>query len=131
MTKNVTYIHTKHDEIAEGTRVGFREQGLCEQLLIPNKSTSPRFVIDAATEGPRRHKSLLRSLKDRKAEIVLDSNCSELSVPGRFSGSAKSAPWAAVVRALEAADFTPGTNRSVIEPIARYAAKNEVTAVLS
>ena len=131
MTDNVVYLHGKPREIAHTTRVGFREHGLCEQLLSANKLTSRRFVLDAATEGTRRHKSLIRSLKDRKAEIVLDTNCAELSVPGRFSGSAISTPWAAEGRALEAADFTPGTNRSVIEPIARYAAKNEVTAVLS
>lgn len=131
MTGNVVYLHGKPREIAQATRVGFREHGLCEQLLSANKLTSRRFVLEAATGGTRRHKSLLRSLKDRQAEIVLDTNCAELSVPGRFSGSAKSAPWAVEGRILEAADFTPRTNRSVIEPIARYAVKDEVTAVLS
>jgi len=131
MADNVVYLHGKPREIAQATRVGFREHGLCEQLLSSNKLTSRRFVLDAATEGTRRQKSLIRSLKDRHAEIVLDTNCAELSVLGRFSGSAKSAPWAVEGRALEAADFTPGTNRSVIELIARYAVKNEVAAILS
>ena len=131
MADNVVYLHGKPREIAQSTRVGFREHGLCEQLLSANKLRSRRFVLEAATEGTRRHKSLMRSLKDRKAEIVLDTNCAELSVAGRFSGSAKSTPWAVEGRVLEAEDFRPGTNRSVIEPIARYAAKNEVTAVLS
>ena len=128
---NVVYLHGKPREIAQATRVGFREHSLCEQLLSANKLTSHRFVLEAATEGTRRHKSLVRSLKDRRAEVVLDTNCAELSVPGRFFGSAKFAPWAIEGRVLEAADFTPGTNRSVIEPIARYAVKNEVTAILS
>jgi hypothetical protein len=131
MNDNVIYLHGKPREIAQFTRVGFLEHGLCEQLLSANKLPSRRFVLDAATEGTRRHKSLVRSLKDRRAEIILDTNCAELSVAGRFSGSAKSAPWAAEGRALEADDFVPGTNRSVIEPIARYAVKNELTAVLS
>lgn len=131
MAGNVVYLHGKPREIAQVTRVGFREHGLCEQLLSANKLTSRRFVLEAATEGTRRQKSLVRLLKDRQAEIVLDTNCAELSVPGRFSGSAKSAPWAVEGRALEAADFTAGTNRSVIEPIARYAIKTEVTAILS
>ena len=131
MVGNVVYLHGKPREIAQVTRVGFREHGLCEQLLIANKLTSRRFVLEAATEGTRRQKSLVRLLKDRQAEIVLDTNCAELSVPGRFSGSAKSAPRAVQGRALEAADFTAGTNRSVIEPIARYAIKTEVTAILS
>lgn len=131
MADNIVYLHGRPRGIAQTTRVGFHEHGLCEQLLSANKLMSSRFVLEAATEGTRRHKSLVRSLKDRQAEIVLDTNCAELSVQGRFSGAAKSAPWAADGRALEADDFVPGTNRSVIEPIARYAVKNEVTAVLS
>ena len=131
MTDNVVYLHGKPTEVALVTRVGFREHGLCEHLISANKLTSRRFVLDAATEGTRRHKSLVRSLNDRKVEIILDTNCAELSVPGRFSGSVKSAPWAAEGRVLEAADFKPGTNRSVIEPIARYAVRNEVAAILS
>lgn len=131
MVGNVVYLHGKPREIAQVTRVGFREHGLCEQLLSSNKLASRRFVLDASTEGTPRHKSLVRSLKDRRAEIILDTNCAELSVPGCYSGSAKSSPWAAEGRALDADDFTPGTNRSVIEPIARYAVKNEVTAILS
>jgi hypothetical protein len=131
MSDNVVYLHGKPKEIAQVTRVGFREHGLCEHLLSANKLTSNRFVLDAATEGTRRHKSLVRSLKDRKAEIILDTNCAELSVVGRFSGSAKSVPWAVEGRALETEDFAPGTNRSVIEPIARYAVKNEFPVVLS
>ena len=131
MADNVVYLHGRPKEIAHTVRVGFREHGLCEQLLSANKLSTLRFVLDAATEGTRRHKHLVRSLKDRKAELVLDTNCAELSVPGRFAGSAKSAPWAAEARALEVDDFTPRTNRSVIDPIARYAVKQEMTAVLA
>ena len=128
---NVVYLHGKPKEIAHTTRVGFREHALCEQLLSANKLASRRFVLDAATEASRRHKGLVRSLKDRKAEIVLDTNCAELNVVGRFGGSAKSAPWAVEGRPLDALDFAPRTNRSVIEPIARYSVRHEVAAVLS
>lgn len=131
MTGNVYYLHGKPREISQTTRVAFREHVLCEQLLSANKLPSRRFVLDAATEGTRRQKSLVRLLKDRQAEIVLDTNCAELSVAGRFAGSVKSAPWSAQGRALEATDFIAGTNRSVIEPIARYVVNNEITAVLS
>lgn len=131
MTDNVVYLHGKPREIAQATRVGFRDHGLCEQLFSANKLASRNFVLDAATEGTRRHKSLVRSLKDRHAEIILDTNCAELSVVGRFASSARSTPWAVEGRALDVDDFKPGTNRSVIEPIARYAVKNEITAVMS
>lgn len=131
MAGNVVYLHGKPKEISQTTRVAFREHVLCEQLLGANKLASRRFVLDAATEGTRRQKSLLRLLKDRQAEVILDTNCAELSVVGRFSGSASSAPWSAEGRVLESADFIAGTNRSVIEPIARYVINNEITAVLS
>ena len=131
MTGNVVYLYDKPREIAQTTRVGFREHGLCEQLLSANKLASRRFVLEAATAATRPHKRLVRSLRDRKAEIVLDTNCAELSVPGKFSRYVKSAPWAVEGRPLEAADFAPRTNRSVIEHIARHAVANEVTAVLS
>ena len=131
MSSNVVYLHGKPKQIAQITRVGFREHGLCDQLLSANKLNSNRFVLEAATKGTLRHKHLLRSLIDRKAEIILDTNCAELSVVGRFSGAAKAAPWATKDRTLKAEDFIAKTNRSVIEPISRYAVKHEVTSVLS
>jgi hypothetical protein len=131
MNDNVVYLHGKPKEIAHIVRVGFREHGLCEQLLSSNKLKNRSFVLDAATETTRRQKSLIRSLRDRKSEVILDTNCAELSVAGRFSGSASSTPWAVEGRALEFEDFLPKTNRSVIEPIARYAIRNDVTALLA
>ena len=131
MSNNVVYLHGKPREIALTTRVGFSEHRLCEQLLSANKLTSRRFVLEAATANTPRHKSLLRSLKDSKSEVILDTNCAELSVSGRFSGAARSAPWAVDGRPLDAEDFVAGTNRSVIEPIARFAVSSDVTAILS
>jgi hypothetical protein len=51
MTDNAVYLHGKPRKIAQVTRVGFREHGLCEQLLSSNKLASRRFVLDASTEG--------------------------------------------------------------------------------
>ena len=48
MVGNVVYLHGKPREIAKVTRVGFREHGLCEQLLSSNKLASRRFVLDAS-----------------------------------------------------------------------------------
>lgn len=77
MSNNVVYLHGKPREIALTTRVGFSEYRLCEQLLSANKLTSQRFVLEAATANTPRHKSLLRSLKDSKSEVILDTNCAE------------------------------------------------------
>ncbi len=129
MADNVVYLHGKPREVAQVTRVGFSEHRLCEQLLSANKLASRRYVVEAAFL--QRQRSLLRTLKDSKVEVVLDTNCAELSVPGRCSGAVRTAPWAHDDQPLEPGDFVAGTNRSVIEPIARLAVKQEVAALLS
>ena len=53
MTGKVIYLHGKPREIAQVTRVGFREHGPCEQLLSANKLAGRRFVLEAATAGMR------------------------------------------------------------------------------
>lgn len=113
--------------IAQAIRVGFSEHLQAEHLIGSNKLTAQRFVIEAA--HATRHAHLLQTLRDAGAEIVLDTNVAELSVPGRFSGSMKDSPWAVDGRMLDADDVKPGTNKSVIEPIARFAVKEGFTAV--
>lgn len=129
MADNVVYLHGKPREVALVTRVGFSEHRVCEQLLSSNRLASRRFVLEAAFL--KRQRSLVRTLKDAKAEIVLDTNCAELSVRGRYAGAVKTAPWANEDQPLEPEDFVAGTNRSVIEPIARFAVKQEVAAILA
>src|SRR5262245_51092399 len=116
---NVVYLRGQpRREIAQYVRVGFLEHGTCEQLLASRKLVARRFVIDAANF--QRQHSLVQTLRNDDAEIVLDTNAAELSVLGRFSGSAKDAPWAVKGRPLEHEEFLPATNRSIIGPIARY-----------
>jgi hypothetical protein len=114
-------------KIAQAVRIGFSEHLQAEHLIGSNKLTARRFVIEAAHAA--RHAHLLQTLRDAGAEIVLDTNVAELSVPGRFSGSMKDAPWAVDGRMLEIDDVVAGTNKSVIEPIARFAVKEGFTAV--
>lgn len=92
MANNIVYLHGKPREVAGVTRVGFSEHRACEQLLSSNKLNSRRFVMEAAYL--HRQRSLLRTLRDAKAEIVLDTNCAELSVLGRCAGAVRTAPWA-------------------------------------
>ena len=117
----------KPREIAQAVRIGFSEHLQAEHLIGSNKLTARRFVIEAAHAV--RHAHLLQTLRDAGMEIVLDTNVAELSVPGRFSGSMKDAPWAVDGRMLDADDAVPATNRSFIEPIARFAVKEGFTAV--
>ena len=129
MPDNVVYLHGRPREIAQYMRVGFLEHRRCEHLLSANKLDVRRYVIDAA--NLERQAGLVQMLRDERSEIVLDTNAAELSVAGRSSGSAKAAPWAADDRPLEHDDFTLGTNRSVIDPIARFAIEKKVSAVMA
>lgn len=129
MTDNIVYLYDRPREVAQVTRIGFFEHRQCEHLLSANKLAFRRFAVEAA--NIERQAGLLRTLRDARAEVVLDTNAAELSVPGRFSGAAKSAPWAGNGRILEPGDFVAGTNRSVIEPIARFAVDKGMTAVMA
>lgn len=132
MADNIVYLRTAPPhprQIAHAVRIGFSEHIQAEHLIGTNKLAARRFVIEAA--NVERHKSLLRTLRDMSVEIVLDTNVAELSVPGRFSGSMKDVPWAQGGRMLDADDVAVGTNRSVIDRIARFAIEKEFTTVLA
>jgi hypothetical protein len=130
MAGNVVYLHGRPPrEIAQIIRVGFFDHRQAEHLWSANKLMARRFVVEAASV--ERQASLIRTLRDAGAEIVLDTNIAELSALGRFSGYVKAAPWAAHGRVLDADDLVAGTNRSVIEPIARFAVEKGFTAVMA
>ncbi|MEO0631660.1 MAG: hypothetical protein AAFY46_13190, partial [Planctomycetota bacterium] len=132
MTDNVVYLHAappRPREIAQVIRIGFFDHLKAEHLISTHKLAARRFVIDAG--NVERQANLVRTLRNAGAEIVLDTKVAELSAPGSASGSARHAPWAASGRLLEAADLIAGTNRSVIEPIARFAVAHGFTAVMA
>ncbi len=86
-------------------------------------------MIDAASYDKQIDR--IRGLKEVGAEIVLDTNAAELSTIGRYRGTVNGAPWAHPSRPLEREDFIAGTNRSVIEPSARFAVARNVSAILA
>jgi hypothetical protein len=129
MTNNVYYLHSQPPEIARYIRVGFNEHRRCEHLLTAGKMGPSRYVIEAG--GFERHASLVSALIDQRSEIVLDTNAAELSVPGKYLGSASRAPWARATGPLEVDDFVAPAERSVIEMIARFAVESRVSAVMT
>lgn len=129
MTENVHYLHPPPTSIAQFLRVGFTGHRQLEHLLDAGKLPSNRFVVDAACY--EKQIDLIKALREAGAEIVLDTNAAELSAIGRYRGTVKDAPWAQPDRPLERRDFIAGTNRSVIEPIARFAVTHGVNAVLA
>ncbi len=119
MVGNVVYLHDRPPrEVAQTVRVGFFDHRQAEHLWSANKLSARRFVFEAA--NVERQEGFLRTLRDADVELVLDTNIAEFSVRGRYSGAVKAAPWAAEGRMLDADDVVAGTNRSVIEPIARF-----------
>lgn len=129
MTGNVHYLHGRPREIANFTPVGISEHRQVEHFLSSGAMSAMRFVIEAANF--KRRTSLIRTLRDEKAEVVLDSNVAELGTKGRFLGAMRFAPWAAENRPLGDDDFVVGTNRSIIEPISRFAIDNGVGTVMA
>ncbi len=129
MDENILYLHGKPPAIAYYTRVGFNDHCQIEQLISAGKMTGRRFVLEAGNF--ERQSELIRTLRDENAEIVLDTNAAELSVPGKFAGASKNAEWAEKGQPLELECFRPGTNRSIIEPIARFAVENGLSSVMA
>lgn len=129
MDDNIHYLHGRPPSIAYYTRVGFNDHCQIEQLISAGKMTNRRFVIEAGNF--KRQKNLLRTLRDENAEIVLDTNAAELSVAGKYSGASKNASWATKGQPLELDSFVAGTNRSIIEPIARFAVEQGLSSVMA
>jgi hypothetical protein len=129
MIGNVHYLDPRPPRIAQFLRVGSTGHRQLEKLLDAGKLPPTRFVVDAASYGQQI--DLIKALQEVGAEIVLDTNAAELSTIGRYQGAFKAAPWAQPDRPLQREDFVAGTNRSVIEPSARFAVARDVKAVLA
>jgi hypothetical protein len=76
-----------------------------------------------------RQRDLLSALVEARAELILDTNVAELSCVGRFSGAAKTAPWANPGAVLTADDLSPTAQRDVLGQIARFAVEQGFHAV--
>ncbi len=130
MSQNIHYLHSRPRQIAQFTRVGYSDHVQTEQLLSAGKLDGQRFVIDAANF--ERQSSLIRSIHDENAEIVLDTNVAELSAPGRFSSAVRAAPWSNKDRPLEIDDFfIPSTNRTVVDQVADFAVEKKISSVMA
>lgn len=126
---NVIDLFAHPREIAMYFRVGHNEHNKYEHLLSTGKLSADRYVVEAGNF--KYQGGLVHRLREKGAEIVLDTNAAELSVLGRYSGAVKSAPWAADGRPLEPEDFVPNTNRSIIKTIARFAVETNVNSIMS
>jgi hypothetical protein len=127
MSKNVVYLHGQPKPVGHFLRVGTSGHRQLETLLGSGKMMVDRVVIEASS-ALRQH-DLMAALADAGGELILDTNVAELSSAGRFSGAAKSAPWANPDSVLTPDDLRPNANRDVIGQIARFAIKQGFHAV--
>lgn len=127
MAENVVYLHKGPEPIGHFLRVGSTGHRQLEDLLGSGRMLLDRVVLDAAAVA-KQH-DLVTSLAESGAELILDTNIAELSSIGRFSGAARTAPWANPKSVLTADDLKPGANRDVVRQIARFAVQHGFHAV--
>ncbi len=116
-------------KIAHYLRIGFREHVLGDRMRAEGRFAGQGFVFDACHAETQA--DLIQDLRLEGRELILDTDVAEQSVPGRFSGTVANAPWAHKDRPLEADDFQAGPNRSVLEPISRFAVSKGFHTILS
>lgn len=126
---NVVYLQKPPPQIVHFLRVGYREHVMVDRLRSEGNLPSRRYVFEAGNVDNQRE--TIRELRDEGSEIILDTSVAEQSVPGLFAGVVGDAPWAHKDRPLEPEDFQPQTNRSVIEPIARFAVAEGFHGILA
>lgn len=126
---NVVHLHRPPPQIAHYLRIGYREHVLGDRMRAEGRFAEQGFVFDACHVEAQA--DLIQDLRGERRQLILDTNIAEQSVVGRFSGTVANAPWARKDSPLEAEDFQAGTNRSVLEPIARFTVAKGFHTVLS
>jgi hypothetical protein len=127
MGENVIYLHGQPAPIGHFLRVGTSGHRQLETLLSSGRMGFDRVVFEASAYEHQR--DLVAALKESGAELILDTNVAELSCIGRFSGSARRAPWANPAAPLTAEDLAPTANRDLLGQIARFAVQAGFSAV--
>jgi hypothetical protein len=126
---NVVHLHKPPPRIAHYLRVGHREHVLADRMRAEGRISQLGLVFDACYVASQ--KDLIRDLRSDGRELILDTKVAEQSVLGRFSGTVSDVPWGRKDSPLEPDNFVAGTNRSVLESIARFVVTNGFHTVLS
>jgi len=126
---NIVHLHKPPQRIAHYLRIGYREHVLADRMRAEGQFSQQGFIFDACYVDAQI--DLINDLRGEGRELILDTNIAEQSVLGRFSGTVGDAPWARKESPLESGDFKPGTNRSIVEPIARFAISKSFHTILS
>lgn len=127
---NVVYLHGAPQPLGQFLRIGTSGYRWLEDTLHAGRLPFTRFVADAGSY--LKQADLITALKAAGSEIILDTNVAELSVLGRFQGSAKSAPWANPNGVLTETDLKLSeSGLNVISRIADFVLANGITRVMA
>jgi hypothetical protein len=129
MVASVHVLHANLPEIGGFLRIGHTGHRKLEALLAANRLYFRRFVFDAAHIADQIE--LVKSLRVRGSEIVLDPNSAEMAALGRFNSSVNKLPWGNPGRPWQPSDFGKGRNVDTAKAIAEFAMKYSVDAVLA
>jgi hypothetical protein len=124
---NIVYLHGQPTPIVRFLRV--TEHRRLDQLLEADKLPYERFVIEAGYFNEQR--VLIDSLRQRRHQLVLDTNIAELSAVAKFTGHAKNAPWANPDGILSEEHLKSKAGIATMQAIARFAAANGFARVLA
>jgi hypothetical protein len=95
--------------------------------LSAGRVSIDRVVVDAAMAA--RQRDLISAFRERRSELILDTNVAELSSKLKYSGSLRGAPWALADRPLSLRDLSSET--TVVHQIAEFAVKAGFDAILA
>ncbi len=129
MVASVHVPHASPPQIGGFLRIGHTGHRKLEALLAANRLYFQRFVFDAAHIADQIE--LVKSLRARGFEIVLDPNSAEMATLGRFNSSVSKLPWGNPDRPWQPSDFGKGRNVDTAKALAEFAIKYSVDAVLS
>jgi hypothetical protein len=124
MVASVHVLHASPSEIGGFLRIGHTGHRKLEALLAANRLYFRRFVFDASHIAEQTE--LVKSLRARGCEIVLDPNSAEMAALGRFNSSVSKLPWGNPDRPWQPSDFGKGRNVDTAKAIAEFAMRYSV-----
>jgi hypothetical protein len=116
MTAKIHVLHPWAESLSGFLRVGHTGHRKLEALHAAGRFPYRRVVFDAAHIDEQQE--LLKMLKAKDCEIVLDPNFAEMSMLGRHGSAVTKLPWANPERPWEPSDFVRGRNMDAAKLIA-------------
>lgn len=124
----IVYLHGQLQPVAQFLRIGSSGHRRLEQFLTAGQLPVRRFVVEAGAF--KKQSDLINALRQHYCEVVLDTNVAELSVIGRYQGTASGAPWANLDGILTEQHFRAGSNEfDVVGKIARFVEREGIPRV--